>query len=113
MSRATLVPVPAGRDARELRFFIRLDGRHAGGITVHSVCGTSFSYGIAVAREMRRRGAAHGALLQLYEQMKERGFSRAFVQVEASNRASLALHEKLGFVETGRAGGVATLEKRL
>lgn len=30
-----------------LRFFIRADGLHAGGITVHSVSGARFSYGIA------------------------------------------------------------------
>ena len=111
MSEVTLVPV--GRDAQDLRFFIRLDGRHAGGITVHSVSGDSFSYGIAVAREVRRRGAARGALPQLYAQMKARGFSRAVVRIQASNRASLALHEGLGFIEAGRADGVVTLEKML
>ena len=32
-----------------LRYFIRADGRHAGGITVHSVQGAQFSYGVAVS----------------------------------------------------------------
>ena len=41
-----------------LRFFIRADGLHAGGITVHSVSGARFSYGIAVSGAMRRRGVA-------------------------------------------------------
>ena len=37
-----------------LRYFIRADGRHAGGITVHSVQGAQFSYGVAVSGDMRR-----------------------------------------------------------
>ena len=47
----TLLPI--GRGADDLRFFIRLDGRHAGGITLHSVSAPSFSYGIAVKPGMR------------------------------------------------------------
>ena len=44
-----------------LRYFIRADGRHAGGITVHSVQGAQFSYGVAVSGDMRRRGVASSA----------------------------------------------------
>ena len=41
-----------------LRYFIRADGRHAGGITVHSVQGAQFSYGVAVSGDdaQARRG---------------------------------------------------------
>ena len=54
-----------GKSADDLRFFLLADGRHAGGITVHSVCGTAFSYGIAVASGMRRRGVARAVTLEL------------------------------------------------
>ena len=96
-----------------LRYFIRADGKHAGGITVHSVSGAQFSYGIAVSRDMRRRGIASSALPLLFETMKARGFSVCVVQIAPDNAASLALHRKLGFVQTGRNAQAVTMEKAL
>lgn len=96
-----------------LRYFIRADGRHAGGITVHSVQGAQFSYGIAVSKAMRRRGIASAALPLLFETMKARGFSVCAVQIAPENAASLALHRKLGFVQTGRNAQAVTMEKAL
>ena len=96
-----------------LRYFIRADGRHAGGITVHSVQGTRFSYGVAVSKAMRRRGIASAALPLLFETMKARGFSVCAVQIAPDNAASLALHRKLGFVQTGRNAQAVTMEKAL
>lgn len=91
-----------GKSADDLRFFILLNGAHAGGITVHSVRGASFSYGIAVAPEKRRRGVAHEALLLLFAHMHARGFTRAVVGIAPDNAASLALHRELGFIEIAR-----------
>ena len=96
-----------------LRYFIRADGRHAGGITVHSVQGAQFSYGVAVSKPMRRRGIASAALPLLFETMKARGFSACVVQIAPDNAASLALHRKLGFVQTGRNAQAVTMEKAL
>ena len=96
-----------------LRYFIRADGRHAGGITVHSVQGTRFSYGVAVSGDMRRRGIASAALPLLFETMKARGFTACVVQIAPDNAASLALHRKLGFVQTGRNAQAVTMEKAL
>lgn len=96
-----------------LRYFIRADGRHAGGITVHSVQGAQFSYGVAVSKPMRRRGIASAALPLLFETMKARGFSVCAVQIAPDNAASLALHRKLGFVQTGRNAQAVTMEKAL
>ena len=96
-----------------LRYFIRADGRHAGGITVHSVQGAQFSYGVAVSKAMRRRGIASAALPLLFETMKARGFSVCVVQIAPDNAASLALHRKLGFVQTGRNAQAVTMEKAL
>lgn len=89
-----------GKSADDLRFFILCSGRHAGGITVHSVCGTRFSYGIAVVPAMRRRGIARAALTLLFERMQKLGFTEATVQVAPENAASLALHAHLGFAKT-------------
>lgn len=100
-----------GKSADDLRFFILLDGQHAGGITVHSVQPPRFSYGIAVAPALRRRGAAKGALLLLFQEMKRRGFSQAVVQIAPSNAASLALHASLGFAVTARDDRAVTLVK--
>lgn len=102
-----------GKSADDLRFFILLDGAHAGGITVHSVQGTSFSYGIAVAPAMRRRGAAKAALPLLFERMAARGFTRAVVQVAPQNAASLALHRRLGFSVTHADEHAVTLSLAL
>lgn len=96
-----------------LRYFIRADGRHAGGITVHSVQGAQFSYGVAVSKAIRRRGIASAALPLLFETMKARGFSACVVQIAPDNAASLALHRKLGFVQTGRNAQAVTMEKAL
>lgn len=96
-----------------LRYFIRADGRHAGGITVHSVQGAQFSYGIAVSKAMRRRGIASAALPLLFETMKAHGFYVCAVQIAPDNAASLALHRKLGFVQTGRNAQAVTMEKAL
>ncbi|MDO5376694.1 MAG: GNAT family N-acetyltransferase [Clostridia bacterium] len=102
MSGVTLTFI--GKSADDLRFFILLDGMHAGGITVHSVRGSSFSYGIAVAPERRRQGVAREALKLLFAHMRSLGFTRAVACVEAGNAASLALHRGLGF-ETIAADG--------
>ena len=99
-----------GRSAEDLRFFLLADGLHAGGITVHGIAGTAFSYGIAVAPDMRRRGIARAALPQLFARMRDRGFTRVTVQIAPDNAASLALHRALGFAETARDDRAVTLE---
>ena len=102
-----------GKSADDLRFFILSDGRHAGGVTVHSVNPPSFSYGVAIAPAMRRRGIAKAALPLLYTAMKRRGFSLAQVDIATDNAASLALHAVLGFEEISRSAQKITMRKRL
>jgi len=99
-----------GKSADDLRFFILMNGRHAGGITVHSMKPPCFSYGIAIAKDMRRKGIAKVALPMLFEEMKRRGFSQAIVQVAPENSASLALHAALGFKQTVQSTSAVTLE---
>ena len=102
-----------GKSAEDLRFFIALDGEHAGGISVHSVQGSAFSYGIAISPYMRGRNIASQALLLLFEDMRRRGFSLARVQIYADNAASIALHRRLGFVYVCEDDGVIYMEKEI
>ena len=102
-----------GKSADDLRFFILMDGQHAGGITVHSVNPPGFSYGIAIAKNMRRKGVAKAALPLLFEEMKRRGFTRASVQIAPENQASLALHATLGFVRLRESAGVLCFERNI
>lgn len=105
--------IDIGKSADDLRFFIRFHGRHAGGITVHSVRGDTFSYGILVVPSLRGRGIARDALEQLFALMRARGFARAVVSIAPDNTASLALHRSLGFAELPREAGVVRMEREL
>ena len=72
-----------------------------------------FSYGIAIAKDMRRKGIARAALPLLFEHMMQLGFTRAVVQIAPDNAASLALHASLGFVLTHTAGEALTFTRTL
>lgn len=98
-----------GKSAEDLRFFILKDGAHAGGVSVHSIEGTCFSYGVAITETKRRQGVARAALPMLFDFMKRRGFTAVRVQVRPDNAASLALHASLGFCETERDAQTVTL----
>ena len=84
-------------------------GVHAGGITVHSIEGASFSYGIAVSAPMRRQGVARAALPLLFARMKAQGFTSVRVQIAPGNAASLALHQALGFTTVCREETALTM----
>jgi RimJ/RimL family protein N-acetyltransferase len=61
-----------------------------------------FQYGLSVAREHRRRGyAAEAVLLVLKYYFEELRYQKCLVGVHSNNPASIALHEKLGFVREG------------
>lgn len=107
----TLFPLEPNAACR--RFFIRADGQHAGGITVHSVQGNRFSYGIAITPSLRRMGIAGAALHLLFERMKRLGFQHAVAQVAPENAASLALHRSLGFEVVSKDISAITLKKSL
>lgn len=100
MADITLRPLPSG--THEERFGIYWNETYAGGITVHSMDRERgvFSYGVAIAQHMRRRGVAATAIVQLLERHASAGFNRCAVEVYADNIPSLALHAKLGFVKT-------------
>jgi len=72
-----------------------------------------FSYGIAVAGDMRRKGAAKAALPLLFAHMQRRGFTKAVVQIAPDNAASIALHQALGFVQTQKTDDALIFEYAL
>ena len=111
MKQSDIVLRHIGKSADDLRFFIIMDGQHAGGVSVYGLDRPRFSYGIAVSRYMRRKGAAKGALTLLFERMKASGFTHAVVQIEDVNAASLALHTALGFTKSSVNGRIVTMEK--
>jgi RimJ/RimL family protein N-acetyltransferase len=62
----------------------------------------SFFYGVATLAEQRRRGyAAEAILLVARYYFQELRYQKMNAQVYSFNEASLALHEKLGFVREG------------
>ena len=61
-----------------------------------------FQYGLSVAREHRRRGYATEAVrLVLEYYFGELHYQKCLVGVHSNNPASIALHERLGFVREG------------
>jgi RimJ/RimL family protein N-acetyltransferase len=83
-----------------------LDGETAGVIGAHD-CDPrngTFSYGLYVAPEYRRRGCASEAVLILLRFFfEERRYQKADAGVYDYNQGSIALHEKLGFKIEGRS----------
>lgn len=65
--------------------------------------------GIMVAKDFRRRGVATFLSLQRFEWLRSRKIKQVYSGVEATNLASLEMHESLGFVEIERVAGILTL----
>ncbi len=80
------------------------DGALAGHIAVHH-CDRrvgSFSYGVATLPDHQRHGYASEAILLVARYyFQELRYQKMNAQVYSFNTASLALHEKLGFVREG------------
>lgn len=82
-----------------------LAGEPVGGLGIHDCdpVGGTFSYGLSIAREHRRRGYASDAIgLVLRYFFEERRYHKAWVHVYSFNEASIRLHERLGFRQEGR-----------
>jgi RimJ/RimL family protein N-acetyltransferase len=81
------------------------DGLVVGDLTVHHSdrrCGT-FSYGIGVAREHRRRGYASEAIhLVLSYYFDELRYQKATGFIAEFNAPSIRLHQRLGFRQEGQ-----------
>ena len=81
------------------------EGHVIGDITTHDCdarVGT-FSYGVSIAATHRGHGYATEAIgLLLRYMFHERRYQKAWVTISAFNDASVALHERLGFVREGQ-----------
>lgn len=87
------------------RFMIdTLEGVTVGSINAHDVdfrAGT-FSYGLGVYEEFRRRGyASEAVVLMMRYYFNELRLHKCNVAVWSFNQASIGLHESLGFVREG------------
>jgi RimJ/RimL family protein N-acetyltransferase len=88
------------------RFVIEnVEGEVVGDLTTHhcdSRAGT-FSYGVSIARERRRKGYAKEAiLLALRYYFQELRYHKVTASVYSFNEASIRLHESLGFQKEGQ-----------
>jgi RimJ/RimL family protein N-acetyltransferase len=94
------------RDGDEFRFVIENQAGEVVGDLTTNRCDPrvgSFSYGIAIRREHRRRGYATDAIaLVLHYYFHELRYQKATVSVYSFNTESARLHEKLGFTLEGR-----------
>lgn len=80
------------------------NGEAVGSISTHDCSSHSgtFSYGIDIASEHRRKGYASEAIsLVLKYYFEELRYQKATVCVHDDNPASIGLHEKLGFKKEG------------
>ncbi len=82
-----------------------LDGESVGGLSLHSQDQESgvFGFGITIDRTHWGRGyAADAVQILLRYAFWERRFQKCDSACVATNKASITLHQKLGFVEEGR-----------
>jgi len=105
--KASLAKYVGCKDANgEILFAIEdLQGEHVGGISFHTrddKNGT-FSFGIVIRREHRRKGYALDAVRVLLRYaFWERRYQKCNSACLHTNEASIRLHQKLGFVQEGR-----------
>lgn len=84
----------------------RRDGAIAGYAYAHrhrerSAYRFSVEVSVYVAQEARGKGIARALYSELFARLSERGFHNAFAGIALPNDASVALHERSGFVKIG------------
>lgn len=82
-------------------FVAEEDGRLLGGCGLLLIAGEGNITNVVVAPEARRRGVGTGLLTFLMEAGDRAGLSAYTLEVRVSNKAAIALYEKLGFVSEG------------
>src|SRR5579871_6301489 len=81
-----------------------MSGRAVGSITTHHCDRRNgvLGYGINIAVEHQRQGYASEAIVMILKYyFEELRYQKVAIQVFSHNEASMALHEKLGFVKEG------------
>lgn len=82
-------------------FVAEEEGRLLGGCGLLLIAGEGNITNVVVAPEARRRGVGTGLLTFLMEAGDRAGLSAYTLEVRVSNKAAIALYEKLGFVSEG------------
>ena len=73
----------------------------AGYVGSQSVMGESDMMNVAVHPDFRRQGIGERLILDLIDQLNQRGNHSLTLEVRASNVSAIALYRKLGFVQVG------------
>ena len=107
LERQTLEKYVGCKDANGVIVFAieNLEGDPIGGVSLHSRDEKNglFSFGIAIDRKHRRQGYAEDAVRILLKYgFWERRYQKCNSACSHTNKASIRLHEKLGFLEEGR-----------
>ncbi len=82
-------------------FVAEEEGRLLGGCGLLLIAGEGNITNVVVAPEARRRGVATGLFPFLMEAGERAGLAAYTLEVRVSNKAAIALYEKLGFVSEG------------
>lgn len=82
-------------------FVAEEEGKILGGCGLFLIAGEGNITNVAVAPEARRRGVATGLLTYLMSEGDRAGLTAYTLEVRVSNKAAIALYEKLGFVSEG------------
>ena len=80
---------------------ITVDGAIVGSISLYGRSVKIASIGVEVLPEERGKGYATEAMRLMIEKSRVQGYTIIMDQVRADNRASISLHEKLGFETDG------------
>lgn len=89
-------------EKEDMAYFVaEEDGQILGGCGLYLIAGEGSITNVAVATEARRRGIATGLLTYLLSEGDRAGLTAYTLEVRVSNRAAIALYEKLGFVSEG------------
>jgi ribosomal protein S18 acetylase RimI-like enzyme len=82
---------------RDLFFVARLDGRLVGTVMGGYDGHRGWIYSLAVGPEVRRRGIGTALMRHVERELAGRGCPKVNLQVLASNAATVAFYEKLGY----------------
>jgi ribosomal protein S18 acetylase RimI-like enzyme len=82
---------------RELFLVARLDGRLAGTVLGGYDGHRGWVYSLAVPPDLRRRGVGTALMRHVEREMASRGCPKINLQVLATNAATVAFYEKLGY----------------
>lgn len=78
-----------------------IEGKIAGYVGVHNICGEAEITMICVDEIMRGRGVASGLFKELIEYEKAEGITNINLEVRESNSAAISLYKKIGFIKNG------------